>query len=124
MDESQIVDFKDIENPPLAPECKPKWNTKKRKKCTSNYIATHVNKNFDPGLAPELGFEGITKIIVEFIIDKNGRVINIVANGGPEIMNQNAVEVISQLPEFKPGIKDGKPVNIAYKMPITFMIHN
>jgi len=123
IDKSEIIDFKEAENPPLAPKCKAKWNVEKRRECTRKYITMHINKKYDIGLAPDSGLKGKTKITAEFVIDKNGKIINIVAYGGPEIMNQQAVKVINQLPEFKPGIKQGKPVNIAYKTSITFIIH-
>ena len=56
------------------------------------------------------------------MIDTNGKPINITATGGPEIMNKNAIEVIGLLPNLKPGTKDGKPINVSYKMPLMFQV--
>jgi hypothetical protein len=124
IDESQIIDFKEAENPPLAPECKSKWDVEKRKECTSKYINMHVARKFNTDLATEVDVTGKIRINIEFVIDTNGKPINITANGGPEIMNQNAIEVIGLLPYLKPGTKNGKPVNISYKMPLIFQIEN
>ena len=60
--------------------------------------------------------------MIEFIIDTNGKPINITASGGPEIMNQNAIDVIGLLPNLRPGTKNGKPINVSYKMPLVFQI--
>lgn len=122
INESLIIDFKDSENPPLAPECKSKWDIEKKKKCTNKYINRFVAKKFNTDLAADVAITGKIKINIEFIINTSGKPINITANGGPEIMNQNAIEVIGLLPDLKPATKNGKPVNISYKMPLIFQI--
>ena len=106
----------------MAPGCKSKWYLEKRRKCTIKYINRHVAKKFNINLASELSLSGKIKIDIEFVIDTDGKPINITANGGPEIMNQNAIEVIGLLPDFKPGTKNGKPVNVLYKLPLIFRI--
>lgn len=122
IDESLIVEFNEVENPPLAPDCKSKWDVEKRKECTNKFIQQHVMRKFNTDLAAEVGLTGKIKIMIEFVIDTNGKPININATGGPEIMNQNAIEVIGLLPNLEPGTKEGKPINVSYKMPLNFMI--
>ena len=122
IDETQIIEFKEIENPPLAPDCKSKWNVDKQKKCTNKYIQRHVMRKFNTDLAGDVGLTGKVKIMIEFIIDTNGKPVNITAIGGPEIMNQNAIEVIGLLPNLNPGTKNGKAINVAYKMPLIFQV--
>ncbi|CAH8282056.1 TonB-like protein [Mariniflexile fucanivorans] len=124
IDESQMVEFDLVENPPLAPECKSKWNVDKRKDCTSKYINMHLIRKFNTNLAQEANVTGRIRINIEFVIDINGKPINITANGGPKIMNENAIEVIGLLPNLKAGTKNGKPVNVLYKMPLVFQIAN
>lgn len=121
---TEIVSFKETDNPPLAPDCKEKWNTEKKKECTSKFIQLHVVRNFNTDLAAEIGLTGTLKILIEFIIDENGKPVNIHAYGGPKIMTQNAIEVIGLLPDLKPGIRDGKPVNVSYELPIVFRIQD
>ena len=119
---NEIVDFKDIENPPLAPKCKSKWDIEKRKKCTSKYINMFLARKFNTDLAGDVGLVGKVRIMIEFVIDINGKAINITASGGPEIMNQNAIDVIGILPNLKPATKDGKPINVSYKLPLSFFV--
>lgn len=124
IEESEIIEFKEIENPPLAPDCKSKWDVEKQKECTNKFIQRHVMRKFNTSLAGDVGLTGRIKIIIEFIIDINGKPVNIHATGGPEIMNQNAIEVIGLLPNLKPGMKDGEPINVYYKMPLIFQIQD
>lgn len=121
--EDEIVPFAVIENPPLAPKCKRKWDTPKQKECLSDYIITHVNRKFNTGLATETGVQGKMRIEVNFVIDTEGKVINITASGGPDIMNREAVNVIASLPQLEPGSIGEQTVNVAYTLPITFHVH-
>ncbi|WP_299156840.1 energy transducer TonB [uncultured Tenacibaculum sp.] len=124
IDESKIIEFNEVEAPPLAPDCKSKWDIEKRKKCTNKFIKKHIMKKFNTNLVNDVDLTGRIKIIIEFIIDKNGKPINIRATGGPEIMNQNAIEVIGLLPKLSPGMQDGKPINVSYKTPLIFQVHD
>lgn len=115
INENDLIPFAVIENPPLAPGCK-------KKECTSKYIQMYVARKFNTELANEIGISGKIQIMIEFIIDVEGNPINISATGGPEIMNQHAIDVIAVLPKLKPGMKDGKPINVSYKLPLLFYV--
>jgi hypothetical protein len=39
-------------------------------------------------------------------------------------MNQNGAEVVSIMPKFQPGIKDGNPVNVSFRIPIIFQVQD
>lgn len=123
IEEDEIVPFAVIENPPIAPKCQRKGDTTKQKECLSDFIIKHVNRKFNTGLANETGVQGKMRIEVSFIIDTEGKTINITATGGPDIMNREAVNVIAGLPQLEPGSMDGKPVNVAYTLPITFIVN-
>lgn len=120
--EATIIAFNEVENPPLARGCKSKWDVEKRKKCTKSFIEKHVIRNINPALAADVKLKGEVEILIDFVIDVNGKVIDVNATGGPEIMNQNAIEVVGLLPDLKPGTKDGKPVNVSYKMPLIISV--
>ena len=57
-----------------------------------------------------------------FIVNKQGKVTNItlLRSAGDESLDQEAKRVIEMLPDFKPGIKDNKPVDVPMSMPIRF----
>ena len=122
LNENEIVPFPIVDNPPLAPDCKTKWKVEKRKECTSNFIQHHVQRKFNTELAGDLGIVGRIRIDLEFVIDKSGKAVNITATGGPELMNQNAIDVISTLPNLEPATHNGGIVNVSYKLPILFYV--
>lgn len=57
-----------------------------------------------------------------FIVNKQGKVTNItlLRSAGDESLDQEAKRVIEMLPDFKPGTKDNKPVDVPMSMPIRF----
>lgn len=63
------------------------------------------------------------KVFVNFIIDEEGNVTNprIIRSVDPEL-DAEVLRVVRQMPKWKPGIKDGKPVKVSFNMPFTFML--
>lgn len=120
--ENDIVPFNIVENPPLAVDCKTKWKVQKQRECTVSFIQKHLQRKFNTELAGDLGITGRIRIEINFIIDKNGETVNITASGGPELMNQNAIDVIASLPKLSPAIQNGETVNVSYFLPLLFMV--
>jgi hypothetical protein len=120
--ESDIVPFKVAENPPLAVDCKSKWKVQKQRECTASFIQKHLQRKFNTELAGDIEITGRIRIEINFIIDKNGEAVNITATGGPELMNQNAVDVIATLPNLSPATHNGETVNVSYFLPLLFLI--
>jgi len=72
-----------------------------------------------PVQAIQYNIYGTVEII--FYITKEGLVENVkVAKGVNSILDNEAVRVISNMPRWKPGTRNGKPVTVMYKVPITF----
>lgn len=109
------------ETPPLAPKCKARWNNEKKKKCLSDFINMHVNRNLDIGLAEQTDVKGLVQVEIKFVIDKEGKAVNVTATGGPEIINQDAIRVLKTLPKLEPGKINGEPVSVDYTLKVAFM---
>lgn len=63
------------------------------------------------------------RVFVSFVVEKDGSVSNVkVLRGIGGGCDEEAVRVISAMPKWKPGIKDGKPVRVSYMMPINFKL--
>ena len=74
-----------------------------------------------PDDAKKEGIEG--KVFVDFIIDKEGSVREVSAKNKIGYgCDEEAVRVISLMPAWKPGYKDGKAVNVNYTIPISFKL--
>ena len=56
--------------------------------------------------------------------DKKGEVKNVkVLRGVNKFLDAEAVRVIKAMPNWKPGLQRGKPVNVLYMIPINFELH-
>ncbi len=62
-------------------------------------------------------------VLVSFIVNKDGSVSNVGVEKGvsPEI-DAEAIRVVKLMPKFNPGKMGGKPVNVAFRIPIRFQI--
>lgn len=81
------------------------------------YIATHMQY---PSMAKEHGIQG--KVILQFVVKKDGCVgeVKVVRSLSPDCDNE-AMRLVRSLPKFSPGKQDGKPVNVWYMLPVTFL---
>lgn len=80
-----------------------------------------INENIQyPEEAKAKGISGTA--YYKFIVNKQGKVTNItlLRSAGDESLDQEAKRVIEILPDFKPGTKDNKPVDVPMSMPIRF----
>lgn len=75
-----------------------------------------------PPLALQAGIEG--RVIVQFIIDKNGQVLQpTVIRGIGGGCDEEAVRAVLKA-KFQPGLQRGRPVAVRYTLPITFRINS
>ena len=82
-----------------------------------------IKKNFNSGLAQELGLaSGIKKIFIQFTIDKNGNITNIKIRAPHKSLEKEALRVMNLLPKMTPGMQRDKPVNVRYVQPIIFKV--
>lgn len=73
-----------------------------------------------PEKASEAGEEG--RVIVQFIVDKNGNVENpTVVKGVSESLDKESIRVVKEA-EFEPATLDGEPVRVQYSLPITYQL--
>ena len=116
------VPFAVIEDVPVFPGCEGVAQNK-RLECFMEQMAKHIKKNQQyPEKAMDENIQG--RVSVLFVIDKDGSITNVQARGpkGGELLEKEALRVISKLPKFKPGMQRGKPVKVKYSQPITFKL--
>lgn len=75
-----------------------------------------------PSTAKESGKSG--KVIVQFVVTKKGKVTKAkVLKGFDTDCDAEALRVVKSMPDWKPGTKDGKPVNVEMVLPIQFALN-
>lgn len=74
-----------------------------------------------PELAKDNNIQG--RVFVEFIVDSKGFVKSAkVIRGVDFSLDKEALRVINSLPRWEPGTQRGKPVNVAFTIPISFQL--
>ena len=86
-------------------------------------LEDYINNNLEyPQDALDNGIQGT--VDVKFTIDENGKVGNVQTSGAPlgHGLEEAAMKVVSNLPNWTPGMINGKKVKAWYTLPITFRI--
>ena len=74
-----------------------------------------------PAEAQKNKIEG--RVIVTFVVNKKGRIIDpTVERSAHPLLDAEALRVIKRMPKWKPGKVNGEPVNVKYRLPITFKL--
>lgn len=74
-----------------------------------------------PEEAEKNNIEG--KVIVSFVIEKDGSVSNIKALKSPHSsLTEEVVRLVKAMPNWNPGTMSGKPVRVKYVLPLSFKL--
>jgi len=82
----------------------------------------YLSKNIRyPAVAKENGTQG--KVIVSFVCERDGSLTDVhVSRGIGDGCDEEAIRVIKASPKWSPGIQNGRPVRVAYSVPISFAL--
>ncbi|VXB22198.1 putative Energy transducer TonB [Flavobacterium sp. 9AF] len=117
-----FVQFGEVDEAPRFKDCE-KAGKEVVLKCFNEQMNLHIMKNFTyPEMAAEGNIQG--RVNVQFIIDKEGNVTDIMAKGPKNglLLEKEAIRLIKILPQFIPAKLKGKCVNVRYGLPITFKL--
>jgi len=82
------------------------------------WVAQHLKY---PEIAAENGISG--RVFVQFVVERNGTVDNVkVVRGVDPALDAEAIRVVKSSPKWTPGKQRGKPVRVAYTIPIVFVL--
>ncbi len=87
-------------------------------------VREFIAKNLQyPKRAEEEGIRG--KVFVSFIVSDKGKVTDAKIERGVDTeLDAEALRVVNLLPDWAPGRKDGKEVNVKFTLPIVFALDN
>jgi len=65
-------------------------------------------------------------VYLKFVVDKVGKVKNVevLRSSGNPVFDNSAIKTVESMPEWKPGMQSGKPVDVAIQIPIQFVRSN
>jgi TonB family protein len=88
-------------------------------KALLKYISSNIKY---PKKSKRQGIYG--KVFVNFVINKNGEVINVkVVKSVDPLLDNEAKRVIENMSNWTPGLLDGKVISIQYTIPINFTLY-
>lgn len=117
-----VVSFINIQNAPIFKGCEG-LSKIENKVCFDRKMKRFVQRNFDAGLANELGLNaGKNKIRTQFLIDEKGNVVDIKIRAPHRQLKKETARLIKKLPKFTPGQQQNKFVRVRYTLPIAFSV--
>lgn len=117
---TDYVKFSEVQNIPQFKACL-KVSEAQKMNCFNERMISHIQRNFNyPDAAAAQNIHG--KVWVRFIIGTDGKVSNFKVKGpeNGELLEKEAIRMVSKLPTFIPGKHDGKDANVEYYIPIKF----
>ena len=105
------------ELPKLNPENMPKYPG------GMSAMMAFIQENMKyPNDAKEAKKEG--RVLCSFVIDKTGEVteVKVAKSSGTQSLDDEAVRVVSLMPNWTPGTEGGKPVRVLYTIPLVFRL--
>ena len=114
--------YSEVDQMPFFPGCADITDLEERYNCATQKLLTHIYTNITyPELARETGTQGL--VVIRFVVDKTGKVTK------PEIMRSlgngcdvEVTRVVETMPNWEPGIHQGKPVNVYFNLPVKFKL--
>ncbi len=112
----------EVDQMPFFPGCADIADLEERKTCATQKLLTHIYTNITyPELARETGTQGM--VVIRFVVDKTGKITK------PEIIRSlgngcdvEVSRVVETMPDWAPGIHQGKPVNVYFNLPVKFKL--
>ncbi|WGF93807.1 energy transducer TonB [Aequorivita marisscotiae] len=111
-----------VEFVPVFPGCESLPTNNEKIECMSSKINAFINKNFRKEYLENLNPNETYRIYVNFKIDSNGFISEVVANSHNANLKKEAQRVVNNLPKMKPGKQGDKNVAVMYTVPIVFEI--
>lgn len=82
------------------------------------WIATHVEY---PAMAAQTGIEGL--VACTFTVNTDGSISDVeVLRPRDPLLDREAIRVLKSMPNWKPGMQQGKPVRVKFSVPVRFRL--
>ncbi|MCK0130034.1 M56 family metallopeptidase [Flavobacteriaceae bacterium F08102] len=121
IDETSQVQFAIVENAPVFPGCT--GTVEEIRRCFQDEIRKHINEKYNTGFSKRIGLPaGRHRVLLQFLIDRDGTINHIVARGSHEQLEAEAIRVVKLLPKMTPAKHHGKNVGVMYTLPITLQV--
>lgn len=109
----EFIEISETDVQPIFPGCEHKIEIAR---CTNQKIVHHIFKEVKFIAEDPIDY---STVVISFIVDKNGKIINIKPLKGHTLFkSSNLIQVLERLPTLTPAYKNGETVSVRYKLPI------
>lgn len=122
IEEKNSYNFVGVEHVPIYPGCENLQSNLEKRNCMSLKIKTFIQRKFNTDKFGNIQIKEKQIIYVQFYIDENGNVSDIMAKANDVSLKKEAIRVVSKLPKMEPGKQGDKVVKVQYMIPIVFKI--
>lgn len=122
-EDTMVNTSKIVQIMPRFPGCEDMAGTdEEKKKCADQKMLEYVYKHIKyPNKARQQESQG--SAIIQFVIDKDGSIINIKPlRGVTREIRAECIKLVKSMPKWHPGMVDGKPVKVQFNLPIKFRL--
>ena len=121
-DEGDAVLFAVVEDPPIFYNCDRSAPRKDKQLCFQQGVMQHIIDNFEyPAISKEMCIS--ERIIVNFHVNKEGRIINVRAvKGQDKHLKAEAIRLVKSIPTLIPAKQRGQAVSCSFTVPISFTL--
>jgi protein TonB len=123
IDIPKVFNMNGVEVVPVYPGCEKMRTNDERIKCMNTKIGKLVQRKFDTDLAGQLGLTGTQRITVQFKINQNGNVTEVLSRATHPSLEDEARRIAHKIPQMKPGLQREQPVSVLYNLPIVFKVN-
>lgn len=111
------VPFSAVDEAPSHKDCENLISKEEKKQCFNAFVNTHIKKHFNTNVEKNVVLHK-KRIFARFLIDADGNVTEIDARAASEALEEEAIRVLSLLPQFIPGRQKGEVVAVPFALPI------
>ncbi|MFK5983005.1 MAG: energy transducer TonB [Flavobacteriaceae bacterium] len=122
MPNKSIYNMLGVEKVPVYPGCENLATNDDKRNCMSKKIKKFIQRKFKTEQFNDLKINGKQTINVQFFINEDGEISNIMAKALNKPLEEEAIRVISKLPIMSPAKQGDKNVKVQYMIPIIFQI--
>ncbi|GGH65977.1 energy transducer TonB [Phaeocystidibacter marisrubri] len=121
-DSSEILNYREVEQYPIHPDCVDATTESERFQCLNTVISNHLKSEFTT--TPEIRRQGGGKAFGSFVIETDGSIteVKIEKSAGYEAFDNEVIRVLQLLPKMTPAMVDGKPVRMSFIAPFSIQI--
>ena len=123
IDTNKTRNLHQVEFVPIFPGCESLSTNEEKKACMNSKINAFINKKFRSDRFSGLAKNKTHNIYVQFTINKNGDVEEVVASAPNTDMKKEGIRALSKLPKMTPGKMGTQNVPVSYMVPIAFKVN-